>query len=359
LPPAAASKSGSSACQLHGLRGTRRDAAPPAKPSAVRPPPAPCKSNAVTSTAGPLRLHRPGHGGGFIGHKPKLALHRTDHRHRPRQRWQVRASTGSACRCSQTCVHCPRAAQLAPRAVQRTDWLPASALLACRRERRKGSVPLSWRRPGQMPKRPAAVASKLFVMSRSVRESPNLHALATPPFRPPADPGLHLALPPRTAVAPAPAVRGGRARGGRNAATPAKRRGPGLPAGAGQGPCRGGAPPLQRSSSAPTRWPTWPASRWASPARMRARPRSCGSMRGPDRGFPDRVAVVCLESGFEQTDLAPVKCAFAPERRRDRGATCRPSSPTTAPAAPKAKAWASPCWKPSTMTTRPRWSACP
>ena len=39
--------------------------------------------------------------------------------------------------------------------------------------------------------------------------------------------------------------------------------------------------------------------------------------------------------------------------------TCAPSSPMTARAAPRARAWALRCWRRSTATTRPLWWACP
>ena len=68
-------------------------------------------------------------------------------------------------------------------------------------------------------------------------------------------------------------------------------------------------------------------------------------MRGQTVVFQTAVAVVCLESGFAQMDLAPVKVQFRDSSDAEIEPICAPRSPMTAPAAPKAKAWASPCWK--------------
>jgi septum formation protein len=83
-------------------------------------------------------------------------------------------------------------------------------------------------------------------------------------------------------------------------------------------------------------------------------------MSGETVVFQTAVAVVCAATGFEQVDLAPVEVRFrtltGDEIERYLHAL---SNPTTAPAAPRAKAWASACWMPSTATTLRPWSACP
>ena len=81
-------------------------------------------------------------------------------------------------------------------------------------------------------------------------------------------------------------------------------------------------------------------------------------MSGRTVVFQTAVAVVCQASGFEQLDLAPVQVRFRDLSDAEIEPTCAPSSPTTAPAAPRAKAWASPCSTPSTATTPRPWSAC-
>jgi hypothetical protein len=74
-------------------------------------------------------------------------------------------------------------------------------------------------------------------------------------------------------------------------------------------------------------------------------------MSGQTVIFQTAVAVVCQAMGFEQVDLAPVRVRFRPWTTPRSNAICAPSSPTTAPAAPRARAWASACWTPSTATT--------
>ena len=49
----------------------------------------------------------------------------------------------------------------------------------------------------------------------------------------------------------------------------------------------------------------------------------------------------CAATGFEQVDLAPVEVKFR-DLTGKSNATCAPNSPTTARAAPRAKAWVSP-----------------
>jgi len=86
-------------------------------------------------------------------------------------------------------------------------------------------------------------------------------------------------------------------------------------------------------------------------------------MRGQTVVFQTAVAVVCMASGFEQVDLAPVKVRF---RSAEDGlgdaeieAYLRAEQPTTAQARPRARDWASRCLPRLTMTTRRHWLACP
>lgn len=77
-------------------------------------------------------------------------------------------------------------------------------------------------------------------------------------------------------------------------------------------------------------------------------------MSGRTVVFQTAVAVVCSDSGFSEVDIARWKCVFARWTTRPSSATCAPSNPTTALAAPKARGWALPCWTPSSATTPPR-----
>ena len=125
-----------------------------------------------------------------------------------------------------------------------------------------------------------------------------------------ADPGLDLALPARTAVAPAPALRGRCRPRSTRPPCPAKHR-PRWPS-AWRWPRRGRwrSGGRRRWSSAPTRWPIWTASRWASRARTNARCSNCGSMRGHKVLFHTAVAVVRAGTGFEKAALNSVAVSF-------------------------------------------------
>jgi septum formation protein len=73
-------------------------------------------------------------------------------------------------------------------------------------------------------------------------------------------------------------------------------------------------------------------------------------MRGQTVVFQTAVAVVCAATGFEQLDLASMT--------RKSNAIFGRKSRTTAPAAPRAKDWASPCCPGSTTTIPAPWSVC-
>ena len=81
-------------------------------------------------------------------------------------------------------------------------------------------------------------------------------------------------------------------------------------------------------------------------------------MRGKTVIFQTAIAVVCLQSGFCQEALAPVKVCFRISMTMKSKTTCASSNPMTARAAPRAKAWALPYWMPSRAMTPPRWWAC-
>ena len=81
-------------------------------------------------------------------------------------------------------------------------------------------------------------------------------------------------------------------------------------------------------------------------------------MRGQTVVFQTAVAVVCRDSGFAQMDLAQVQVKFRDLSDAQIEAYLLAEMPTTAPAAPKARGWALPCWSVSTTMIRARWSDC-
>ena len=81
-------------------------------------------------------------------------------------------------------------------------------------------------------------------------------------------------------------------------------------------------------------------------------------MRGKTVIFQTAVAVVCAQSGFAQEALAPVKVKFRDLTDAEIEPICAQKNPMTAPAAPRAKAWALPCSRASKTTTPQPWSAC-
>jgi predicted house-cleaning NTP pyrophosphatase (Maf/HAM1 superfamily) len=74
-------------------------------------------------------------------------------------------------------------------------------------------------------------------------------------------------------------------------------------------------------------------------------------MSGRQMNFHTGVCVSCAETGFSESSVVTVQVRFRELNDPRSSAICAPSSPMTAQARPRAKAWASPCWMPSSATT--------
>jgi len=82
-------------------------------------------------------------------------------------------------------------------------------------------------------------------------------------------------------------------------------------------------------------------------------------MRGQIVVFQTALAVVCLATGFEQVDLAPVKVQFRDLSDDEIENYLQAEKPYDCAGSAKSEAWASPCSTPLRTTTRRHWWACP